>query len=112
MIQMPQIASILADTIFADLNPPQTQEARQAGNQADPARGGFFDNVLRTVFGNQDSDLTDEELSKRKARRREASQMAASAANGNPGEEYMNAPAAGSGSGIGLEDIARLFMGK
>lgn len=102
------------DSIFGGSPFSQTLDSPQAAADAEKTpkerQPGAMDAILNTIFGMDEGDMTQDELSKKRRKQNEAGQMAAGAANGNHGEEFMSAPAAG-GSGFGLEDIARLFMG-
>lgn len=84
---------------------PVTTRERTA-RRAEVQRDNVFDGAMRMLFGTQDSDLTEEEMSRRQQRRQQAASMAQSAME-NPGESFMNGVNVG-GSGFGLEDLARI----
>lgn len=114
MMQAIDIMPVL-DSIFGGSPFSKTLDSPQAAADAETTpkeknQPGAVDAILKTIFGQAEDDMTQEELSKKRKKQAEAGNLAASAANGNPGEEFMSAPSA-SGSGFGLEDIARLFMG-
>lgn len=108
---MPVLDSIMGGSPFSSALNNDGQAASDQSDKQDGVKGPtMVDSILKTIFGAQESDMTSEELSKKRKKQNEAGQLAASAANGSPGEEFMNAPAAG-GSGFGIQDLARLFMG-
>lgn len=87
--------------------PPQpVTTPERTARRAEVRRDNVFDNAMRMLFGTQDSDLSEEEMSQRTQRRNQAASMAQSAME-NPGESFMNGVNVG-GSGFGLEDLARI----
>lgn len=114
MMQAIDIMPVL-DSIFGKSPFSQTLDSPQAAADAEKTpkekgQPGVVDAVLKTIFGQDEADMTPEQLSKKRKKQAEAGNLAAGAANGNLGEEFMSAPSGG-GSGFGLEDIARLFTG-
>jgi hypothetical protein len=98
------MADLLSQGLLDDLNQGATEEKLNMGKKP----MGFLDHVMFALTGTPDQLLTPEDARARSGRKKEASQMATSAAE-NPGEQYMGIPTAG-GSGADMGDLIKLGM--
>jgi hypothetical protein len=77
-----------------------------------PLQSRFIDQLVFTILGSPSGGLSAERRQEQEQGRAEAGNLAASAANGNLGEQFMSTPSGGGGSALeSIGKIVSLFGG-